>query len=83
MKYVEEKYSNKCCIYFNRIDYKCLIVLKISINYIGLFDMFLFIMENVRIMIRYIFCDNIVFMEFIGIYYIVVVWKEDLYELIE
>lgn len=83
MKYAEEKHSNKCCTHFNRIDYKCPIVLKISINHTGLFDTFLPITENARIMIRYTFCDNIVFMEFIGTHHIVVVWKEDLYELTE
>lgn len=61
MKYAEEKHSNKCCTHFNRIDYKCPIVLKISINHTGLFDTFLPITENARIMIRYTFCDNIVF----------------------
>lgn len=34
---------------------------KININYLGLFDMYLFIKENVKIIIRYIFCDDIVF----------------------
>lgn len=39
---------------------------KININYLGLFDMYLFIKENVKIIIRYIFCDDIVFY---GIYW--------------
>lgn len=34
---------------------------NININYLGLFDMYLFIKRNVKIKIRYIFCDDIVF----------------------